>query len=596
MSLSKISSIISFKNKKKNIYFIVGFTIISIMMLMAVCAPLITKYSYSSIDLFNVSSAPSTEHILGTDNLGRDVFTRIVYGARVSLIVGILATIMQIFIGVTLGILAGYMGKFVDFIIMRIIDILMCFPFFIVAISIASIVGPSLKNLIIIISVLSWTEVARIVRAQTLSLKNRDFVHISKVIGFNSKNIIVNDILPNVIPSIIVAATISMANSILMEASLSFLGLGVKEPMPSWGNILTSAQSMRALQSYWWTWLPAGFLIIISVLAINFIGEGFRIHFNPVEEQTDKNIEINADLNLLPGRITALVGESGSGKTLTSLSLLGLNPDNIKVKGRILFSGKNMLERNKKLVEDMRGKNIGIVFQEPMKYLNPVFKVGYQVNEVFKIHTNMSKSERYKKVIELFEEVKLDNPEQVYEKYPHEISGGMRQRVQIAMAIAMNPEILIADEPTTAIDDSLKKGILDLLKNMCIEKNMALIFITHDLKRIEDFADEIAVMYMGEIIEKRDAKEFFKHQEHPYSNALVKSIPDKKYFDGRFYQIKGQMPLFGQKKLGCVYKDRCQYYKVETCEKEFGDIKESEINSYSKCHIFGRYKNGNIGS
>lgn len=525
------------KIKKKYVYFTVGTTVILLMIIMAVIAPLLTKYSYSSIDLFNINAAPSSEHILGTDNLGRDVFTRLVYGARVSLIVGLLATIMQIVIGVTLGLIAGYMGKAADFIIMRIIDILMCFPFFIVAISIASIVGPSLRNLIIIIAVLSWTEVARIVRAQALSLKNRDFVHISNVIGFKKRDIILKDILPNVIPSIIVAATISMANSILMEASLSFLGLGVKEPMPSWGNILTSAQNMRALQSYWWTWLPAGILIIASVLAINFIGEGFRIQFNPIEEGSSKNVEIDVSLNLKAGKITALVGESGSGKTVTAGSLMGLNPKNIVVSGDIIFNGKNLLERDKDEISKMCGKDIAMVFQEPMKSLNPVFKVGHQVEEMFKLHTDMDKKERYEYVIKLFEEVRLKEAEKVYDKYPHEISGGMRQRLQIAMAIALNPKILIADEPTTAIDDSLKEGILNLIRKMCKEKNMAVIFITHDLKRIENFADDIAVMYKGKIVETKKADEFFRNPENPYSRALIKSIPDKKTFSGRFFEI-----------------------------------------------------------
>lgn len=588
MTISQIMDFRNNKNKKKYVYFTVGTVVIAIMILMAIFAPLLTKYSYSSIDLFNINAAPSSAHILGTDNLGRDVFTRIVYGARVSLVVGIIATVIQIIIGVVLGIMAGYMGKAVDFAVMRVIDILMCFPFFIVAISIASILGPSLRNLIIIIAVLSWTEVARIVRAQTLSLKNRDFVHISKVIGFKNKYIIIKDILPNVIPSIIVAATISMANSILMEASLSFLGLGVKEPMPSWGNILTSAQNMRALQSYWWTWLPAGILIISSVLAINFIGEGFRIHFNPLEEKSDTEVKIKADLNLKSGKITALVGESGSGKTVTALSLVGLNEENISVGGRISFSGMNLLRRTKKEVESMRGSDIGVIFQEPMKSLNPVFRVGHQVEEMFKLHTDMNKKNRYDKVIDLFKEVKLKNPEEVYRKYPHEISGGMRQRVQIAMAISMKPEILIADEPTTAIDDSLKEDILKLLKRMCIEKNMALIFITHDLKRIEDFADEIAVMYMGEIVEKRNAKEFFKKQIHPYSRALVKSIPSKRNFKGRFYQIKGNVGIFGDKTVGCVYKDRCKYYEKNICDKEFEDLIDPKEDLYCRCHVFGR--------
>ena len=184
-------------------------------------------------------------------------------------------------IGTILGVLAGYFGGAIDAIIMRIVDIVMCFPFFIVAIALAAIVGPSVVNLIIIIAILSWTDIARIVRAEVLSIKERDFIMASKAIGFNNLDIILKHIIPNVLSSILVATTLSMATAILMEASLSFLGMGVKPPMPSWGNMLTAAQNMRTLSSEWWLWIPPGFMIIISVLAINFLGEGLRRKLDP---------------------------------------------------------------------------------------------------------------------------------------------------------------------------------------------------------------------------------------------------------------------------------------------------------------------------
>ncbi|MDD7182558.1 dipeptide/oligopeptide/nickel ABC transporter permease/ATP-binding protein [Peptostreptococcus porci] len=523
---------------KKNVYIAFGCAVLIILSIVALIGPFMTKFSYSDIDLYSINAKPSKEHILGTDNLGRDMLTRLLYSIRISLLVGVLATSIQIAIGTVLGLLSGYGGKKIDFIIMRTIDVLMCFPFFIVAISFASILGPSIRNLVLIISLLSWTEVARIVRAQTLSLKKRDFVVVSKVIGFSNFRIVIRDILPNVFPSIIVASTISMANAILMEASLSFLGLGVKDPMPSLGNILTAAQNMRALQSYWWTWLPAGILIVLIVVSINFIGEGFRIYFNPIENVIEqKKIEVEVDFELIPGRITALVGESGSGKTISSMGIVGLNSDNIYVKGRIIFEGENLLSASKEMIEKRRGSEISVIFQSPSKSLNPTFTVGNQVGEMYKLHSNKKGSDIYNSVIELFKSVKLENPEQVYYKYPHEISGGMKQRVQIACAIAANPKIIIADEPTTAIDDNLKLEILGLLKDISKNMNVAILFISHDLKRLENFADDIVVMKDLRIVEKKECKAFFRKQENEYSRSLVAAIPNPNNFKGRFESI-----------------------------------------------------------
>ncbi|WP_270648128.1 oligopeptide ABC transporter permease [Paeniclostridium hominis] len=266
---------------KKNKLILIGTSILTTLIIVSFIGPLFIKQDISSVDLYNISSPPSGEHLLGTDDLGRDVLARLLYGGRVSLLVGVFATMLQVMIGTILGVLAGYFGGAIDAIIMRIVDIVMCFPFFIVAIALAAIVGPSVVNLIIIIAILSWTDIARIVRSEVLSIKERDFIMASKAIGFNNLDIILKHIIPNVLSSILVATTLSMATAILMEASLSFLGMGVKPPMPSWGNMLTAAQNMRTLSSEWWLWIPPGFMIIISVLAINFLGEGLRRKLDP---------------------------------------------------------------------------------------------------------------------------------------------------------------------------------------------------------------------------------------------------------------------------------------------------------------------------
>lgn len=576
------------ENMIDNVYLLFGISFLITIVFIALIAPYLGFTNYSKIDLYSMNLKPSSINFLGTDNLGRDVFTRLIYATRISLLVGISTTFIQISLGTTLGLMAGYLGGLVDFIISRIIDIIMCFPFFIVAISIAAITGPSLKNIIIIISILSWTDVARVVRAETLSLKKRDFVTVSKSIGFSNLKIIVMHILPNVLPSIVVASVIAMANAILMESSLSFLGLGVKDPMPSLGNMLTSAQNMRALQNYYWQWLPPGIIIFLTILSINFIGEGLKSYFGVVTKENKINIgnKIYVNIEIKKGEIIGLIGESGSGKSLTALSAIGLCDERLKVHGSITFEGENLLDISKERMRAIRGNKISIVFQEPMSSLNPLVKVGDQIAEVFKIHTDYSKEEIRKKVLELIQDVNLENPEQIYDKYPHELSGGMCQRICIAMAIALKPRLLIADEPTTSIDYSLKIGILELIKELSNKYNMSVLFITHDINLMRKFADRIMVMYLGEIVESSSEKEFFKAPRHPYSVDLLRALPNKKASDGRFYQIAGKMPSINEKSSACSFNNRCRY-KQEICETKKPENKIIDGTEY-KCHFIRR--------
>lgn len=266
---------------KKNKLALFGSLILIILIIFSLLASFITKVDINKVDLSNISSPPSGEHILGTDEMGRDIFSRLIYGGRVSLLVGVMATFIQVTIGVTLGAIAGYFGGAVDFIIMRIVDIFMCFPFFVIAITLAALLGPSVWNVILIIGVLSWTSIARIVRAEILSIREMEYIEASKAIGLNWNEIIIRHIIPNVIPSILVTSTLAIAGGILTESALSFLGLGVKLPKPSWGNMLSSAQKMSTLKNQWWQWVPPGLSVLLTVLSINFIGDGLRDALDP---------------------------------------------------------------------------------------------------------------------------------------------------------------------------------------------------------------------------------------------------------------------------------------------------------------------------
>lgn len=255
---------------------VAGLVIIIILVLMSVFAPFFTKYEPNATDLLNIRSKPDMEHLLGTDDLGRDIFSRLLYGGRISIAVGVVSMLLQILIGVTTGTLAGYFGGKTDAVIMRIVDIIMCFPFFVIAIALAAVIGGSMTNLVLIIGMLMWPGIARIVRGEVLVIKEKEYVEGARALGLNSFEIVVFHIMPNIISSVLVASTLSVANGILMEATLSFLGLGVNPPAPSWGNMLVAAQNMSVLKHQWWMWIPPGLVVVLMVLSVNFVGDGLR--------------------------------------------------------------------------------------------------------------------------------------------------------------------------------------------------------------------------------------------------------------------------------------------------------------------------------
>ena len=271
----KIKLMLSSKTVAFGVIFLGFVTVISIF------GPLVMTKDRDQINTSIANGPPSLEHVLGTDDLGRDVLVRLVYGGRVSLAVGIGATFISLTIGVLLGAIAGYFGGKIDLLIMILIDVFMCLPFFIIAIILASIIGPSMWNSVIIIGFLGWTSIAKIVRGQVLAIKERQFIEAARCVGMDSMEIIFKHIIPNIISSIIVYATLGIAGAILAESGLSYLGMGVKQPVPSWGNMLSTARNMKSLMRYWWQWAPPGIMVFLTILSINFIGDGLRNIINP---------------------------------------------------------------------------------------------------------------------------------------------------------------------------------------------------------------------------------------------------------------------------------------------------------------------------
>lgn len=282
------------------------------------------------------------------------------------------------------------------------------------------------------------------------------------------------------------------------------------------------------------------------------------------------------------GEILGIVGESGSGKSVTALSIMNLlnKEDNVNLEGEIIFEDQNLLEMKEKDNIKFYGKDISMIFQEPMTSLNPLKKIYDQINEVFLIHGG--KKDNYEEIKSTLKKLNIDEPDNILNKYPFELSGGLKQRVMIAIAIALKPKLIIADEPTTALDVTTQRDILNLLKNIVKEMGSSLIIITHDLGVIAELADRVIVMYRGKILESSGIVDFFDNTKHPYSEDLLKSMPYN--FDGRFNTIPGSVPSVYKNIKGCVYSNRCKYKEKICLEKEPSliNLKDSQVACW-KC-------------
>jgi len=282
---------------------------------------------------------------------------------------------------------------------------------------------------------------------------------------------------------------------------------------------------------------------------------------NLVTKFKTANGEVSAvrgiSFSLKKGETLCIVGESGCGKSITALSIMGLLASNAKSAGTIEFNGRNLLQVKKDEMRKIRGNQISMIFQEPMTALNPTFTIGFQIREPLMIHEKLSKKEAHKRGIELLKQVGIPSPEQRMNQYPHELSGGMRQRIMIAIALACNPQLLIADEPTTALDVTIQAQILDLINELKEGLDTSVIMITHDMGVVAEVADRVVVMYAGEIIEEGDVESIFNHPQHPYTKGLLSSVPnvDDPHFD--LNPIPGTLPNLDEQISGCRFHPRC---------------------------------------
>ena len=589
-----------------------------IVTLAAIFAPLVAPYAPNHQDLNAINQGPSSAHWLGTDDLGRDILSRLIWGGRVSLratfeIVGIAAVI-----AIPIGLIAGFFRGAVDTVIMRFMDALFSFPPLVLALTVAALLGASLNDTALAIAIVFVPSFVRLLRGEVIAVREENFIEAARSLGATSNRLIRRHVVPNVASPIIIQLALALGFALLVEAGLSFLGLGEQPPTPSWGSMLN--EGYQFIFSSPWALVFPGLAIMLSVLSFNLVADGLRdslgrerpkssslvgterksrlaqivgaarpgsVAAQAREEAKAKaapaadtktllsvdrlRIEFLTDGRWLPvmengtfelerGRTLGLVGESGSGKTVSALAIMGLLPPRgCRASGSARFQGRDLMRMSPAALRQIRGNEIGMIFQEPMTSLNPAFTVGNQIAEQVRTHRKLGKTESWKVAVEMLERVEIPSAAERARDYPHAFSGGMRQRVMIAMALSCSPKLLIADEPTTALDVTTQAQIVQLLHTLQREEEMAMIFVTHDLGVIADVADDVVVMYAGQIVEHTKSAELFVRPRHPYTEALLSSIPQLTPAGQPLHFIPGIVPRPDQLPAGCRFHPRCSY-------------------------------------
>ncbi|MBN2906592.1 MAG: dipeptide/oligopeptide/nickel ABC transporter permease/ATP-binding protein [Rhodobacteraceae bacterium] len=538
----------------------------------------------------------SPGHLLGTDHLGRDLLSRLLWGTRLSLAVGASAAVIAAVIGAAVGIVAGYFGGRIDNVIMRLVDMLMAFPYILLALAIVAALGPGLMNALIAVAAVNVPFFARNIRGITVGIAGREFVDAARLAGMGHGRIILFEILPNVVPVIVIAMSTTIGWMILETAGLSFLGLGSQPPQADLGSMLGEARAALIAAPH--TSVVPGAMILAIVMGINLLGDGVRDALDPrlrsgaltrpmpatsVRRETvpapqgggvlqladlETRFEIGpriyravnkVSLEVAPGECLGIIGESGSGKSVTALSIMGLvaSPPGVITGGAAYYRGDDLIGAPYRRLRSLRGDRIAYIFQDPQATLHPLYRVGDQLAEAIRVHHSISRAEAEDRAIDLLTAVRIPNAESRARAYPHELSGGMRQRVGIAMAMANDPDIIIADEPTTALDVTVQAQILSLLDDLRRERGLAIIFITHDFGVVAQLCDRVAVMYAGRIVEEGPTGTVLDAPAHPYTRRLIACVPELGQGRRRLEAIPGLPPAVDRLPAGCAFAPRC---------------------------------------
>jgi peptide/nickel transport system permease protein len=576
--------------------------------------------------------------LMGADNLGRDLFSRIVYGSRISLTIGFIATAISLFLAVLFGGLSGYSGGAVDWAVMRFSEFFMLIPGLYLILFLRSLLstkmdsGQTYMMITIILSLVGWPGSARTLRGLVHAIKREEFVRNAQLEMVPAPVIVMSHIIPQTASLLIVSVALSIPGFIMTETTLSYLGLGIVDPAVSWGSLIKrDVTTLSNLRAYPWLLSPVWFLLSVT-LAFNFLGDCLRDFFDPYHtifrkrkspasraappsplsarhashtpllEVRDLSVTFSAlrgtsltavqavrgvSFTVERGEVIGIVGESGSGKSVTTSAIPGLLPANAAVSGSILYEGRELLGLDTETLRQYRGKKIGMIFQEPGRSYDPLqnmrsvffetFRNGEEAVDGKAADTKSAdkktaakavdrKAAMEQKAVTLLAETGLERGAERLSNFPHQFSGGQLQRIGIALALAQGCELLIADEPTTALDVTIQKQIIELLKSLqksrsVTEKGKALsiIFISHNIDLVADISGRIIVMYGGLVMESGPAAAVSSNPQHPYTKALLAASPvlGSHYSQERLAVIPGRVTDPARPEPGCPFAPRC---------------------------------------
>ena len=594
----------------------ISILVLALILLVSFLAPVISPYSPEEI--FTKWEAPSAAHIFGTDHIGRDILARVLYGGRYSMMIGLFSMLIALLFGAIIGSIAAVVRKSLAELIMRILDVIMAVPGIAMAAVTVLVFGRTLQAsgnavglVVVIIASIAFVyipQLARIVRANVIAAYGEDYVRAVIVSGAKAPWILVKHVMRNTAAPVLVFATVLVADAIILEASLTFIGSGLPATMvPTWGNVLSEASSnLSVMLGKWWTAFFPGMIITATVLCLNILSEGItdamvaapkgpavaqvssdsereadRLLLDPrrahaeqaeslqssldalesIEEKRDdrftpaseaapllevKNLSIRfpnhgevdvvdrVSFAVKPGETMGLVGESGCGKSITALSIMGLINPKAKLAGEILYQGKNLLEMKPEERQGLLGNEMAMIYQDALSSLNPAMLIKAQMKQL----TSRGGTRSAEELLEL---VGLD-PKRTLESYPHELSGGQRQRVLIAMALTRDPKLIIADEPTTALDVTVQKQVIALLNDLREKLGFAMIFVSHDIALVAEVAHSITVMYAGQVVEQGPTSELLMNPTHEYTRGLLGAVLSIEAGKGRLHQVPGSVP------------------------------------------------------
>ena len=565
----------------------------------AIAAPLLAPAGPETQDLARALTGPSAAHWLGTDRLGRDVLSRLMFGGRVTLLGVAEAVLVFAGLGVTFGLVAGFTGGWADRVITRLADLLLALPGIIVLLMVLSVFPGNELATMITLGLIGCPTVLRVVRGATLAIRGELYIKAARLSGLTTPRIMWRHVLPRLGGPVTVQVSLFAASAVLVQSALSFLGLSSPETQgPSWGNMVGEASAVVSQDP--WLLVPTGGVLVLTVMALGLVGDAVRdaaanrvtgpqlpranpkpagpapptappqgtqallsvrnltIAFSSGQDEVTVVRDVSFDV--APGEAVGIAGESGCGKTVTARSLLGLLPSGGHITGgSVMFGGRDLATLSERGFRHIRGRRIALISQEPMSGLDPSFRVGSQLTEVIRRHTPLSRGQARDRAAELLAMVRMPRPDEVLMSYPHELSGGMAQRVSIALALAGGPELLIADEPTTALDVTVQAEILAVLRDLRRQLGMAIILITHDWGVLADLCDRALVMYAGEVVEQAGVDDIYLSPRHPYTEGLMACNPHRAPVTGTLPAIAGTVPPPSDWPAGCHFRLRCRY-------------------------------------